>query len=216
MMAYVARKLGCELWRYRVNLYLALTLLTLLSCCLSCDAGFKIPFGRYNASWSSDHREGYDYYFEGWHIASRQGKVVVLQWKGKGQLGAEATTIILCLQRVGQEPDVAFRLTRGLVVSTSLGKIWRIQTLAAESFSCELLRNARLRVSYDGPVGSGPVPVHLHEPRYLRLSVVSREDGERTVTILEQLYPQLKEQGGEETLDVVTCIESLLDARDRP
>lgn len=175
-----------------------------------------MPFGKHNASWSSDHREGYDYYFKGWHIASQQGKVAVLQWKGQGQLGAEATTIILCLQRMSQEPDVAFRLTRGLVVPTGLGKIGNIQTLDTQSFSCEPLRKARLRVSYNGPVGSGPVPAHLHEPRHLRLSVVSREDGERTLTILEQLYPQLKKLDGEEVCDVVTCIESLPDTRDRP
>lgn len=211
MICSVARRLACRVSANRAICRMVGIVITSLLCCSSCDMGIRTPFEKYNTAWSWDPcnpQEAYNLDLDGWHGLSEGGAVAVLQWQGRGQLGAEALTIILCLKNVGQGSNVPYRLSKGMLVATNLREISFTEILDSQSFSCEVLAGKRLRHTYNAQAAGEPAAARLSKSRLLRFCVVSSRNDRETATILSELYSRLREQGT--AGEVLTCIAPFL------
>lgn len=208
MVGFLAKRLTGFVFMNRTLHAGIAVIIVLLPCCLSCDTGFRMPFRRYNLSWSRSPKEGYDYCSKSWYYASPGGPLAILHWEGSGQLSAEAATIILCLKRTHKQSTSAYHLTKGVFVRRCVEEITLVQLLDEDCFSSELLSKQCIRLSYKGRVLNEIASEHAYEPLHLQFCVTAKENARRVTAIVRELYPQLKER--EQTREIAPYVEPLL------
>lgn len=200
---WMGLRLQSRIWK---GVVLSIFYVVMITGLTSCDYPLELFPKQANFGWSNHPADSLEYPVDAYISDGTEISLVVLKWKGSGQLGNWQIASILCLEKKQKDCGIQYRLLDGVAISFGHGdQLDCLRILDPVSFIGSNDFN-HPSLAYNGKVSGKSEFDNGIDRNWLRFEVVPKSDPERVKQMIQEIIPLLQKES--DAAKILPCIQS--------